>query len=288
MEGVVSRSPFVIQLNDEGTYHLNVQPDAQALMRLAASAVVFWSRKAIERRGRFHLALSGGSTPKQLYQLLATPEFAQQVFWDRVHVWWGDERDVPADHADSNYKLANDALLSKVPIPPANLHRVRTELGAQQAAAQYETEIGSAFEKLRADETSGAVVDSGGWPSFDLILLGMGDDGHTASLFPHSAALKEGERLVMAQHVDTLTAMRITFCAPLINAADVVIFLVSGAGKAPMLKRVLLGEYTPDELPAQMIAPVGKLFWMTDAAAAAQVADRPAYPAGELIYRRSA
>ncbi len=288
MEGVVGVSPFVIQLNDEGTYHLNVQPDPQALTRLAASAVVFWSRKAIERRGRFHLALSGGGTPKQLYQLLATPEFAQQIFWDRVQVWWSDERDVPADHADSNYKMAHDALLSKAPIPPANVHRVRTELGAQQAAAQYETEIGLAFERLRTDEASGALVDSGGWPSFDLVLLGMGDDGHTASLFPHSPALKEGERLVTAHHVDKLNAMRITFCAPLINAADAVIFLVSGASKAAMLKRVLLGDYAPDELPAQMIAPAGKLFWMADAAAAAQVADRPAYPAGEFIYRRSA
>lgn len=288
MEGVVGASPFVIQLNDEGTYHLNVQPDVQSLMRLAASAVVFWSRKAIERRGRFHLALSGGGTPKQLYQLLATPEFAQQIFWDRVQVWWGDERDVPAEHTDSNYKLAHDALLSKVPIPPANVHRVRTELGAQAAAAHYETEIGIAFERLRLDEASGALVDSGGWPSFDLVLLGMGDDGHTASLFPRSQALKEGERLVMAHHVDSLNAMRITFCAPLINAADAVIFLVSGANKAPMLKRVLLGDYTPDELPAQMIAPVGKLFWMADAAAAAQVADRAVYPTEEFIYRRSA
>ncbi len=277
-----------MQLNDEGTYHLNVQPDAQGLTRLAASAVVFWSRKAIERRGRFHLALSGGSTPKQLYQLLATPEFAQQIFWDRVHVWWGDERDVPADHADSNYKMAHDALLGKTPILPAHVHRVRTEFGAQQAAAQYETEIGFAFERLRKDEASGAVVDSGGWPSFDLVLLGMGDDGHTASLFPCSPALKEGERLVMAHHIGSLNATRITFCAPLINAADAVIFLVSGANKAPMLKRVLLGDYTPDQLPAQMIAPVGKLFWMADAAAAAQVADRPAYPTGEFIYRRSA
>ena len=288
MEGVVSASPFVVQLNDEGTYHLNVQPNAQALMRLAASAVVFWSRKAIERRGRFHLALSGGGTPKQLYQLLATPEFAQQIFWECVHVWWGDERDAPADHADSNYKLAYDALLSKTPIPPANVHRVRTELGPQQAAAQYETEINFAFERLRVDEPTGAVVDSGGWPSFDLVLLGMGDDGHTASLFPHSDALKDSDRLVVANYAESVKAMRITFTAALINAADTVIFLVSGAGKADMLKRVLLGDRAPNDLPSQLVAPVGKLFWMADAAAAAQVASGPGYPDGEFIYRRAA
>jgi 6-phosphogluconolactonase len=286
VEGVVN--PFVVQLNDEGTYHLNVQPDAAAATRLAAGAVVFWSKKAIGRRGRFHVALSGGSTPRALYALLATPELAAQIFWDRVHVWWGDERDVPSDHADSNYKLAHDALLSKVPIPLANIHRVRTELGAAQAAAQYETEIKHVFERLRRDEATGAVFDMGGWPVFDLVLLGMGDDGHTASLFPHSAALKADEQLVAAHYVEKVGMQRITFTAPLINAADTVIFLVTGAGKASMLKRVLLGDYTPDELPSQLIAPLGKLFWMADAAAAAEVAPHAGYPAGEFIYRRAA
>lgn len=284
----MTSSPFIIQLNDEGTYNLNVQPDAAMATRLAASAVVFWSKKAIERRGRFHMALSGGSTPRALYALLAAPDVASQIFWDRVHVWWSDERDVPSDHVDSNYKLAHDALLSKVPIPPANIHRVRTELGAAQAAAEYETEIKYAFERLRRDEETGAVWDLGGWPVLDLVLLGMGDDGHTASLFPHSPALKADEQLVAAHYVEKVGMQRITFTAPLINAADTVIFLVTGAGKAPMLKRVLLGDYTPDALPSQLIAPVGKLFWMTDAAAAAEVAPKAGYPAGEFIYRRAA
>ena len=269
--------PFVIQLNDDGTYHLNVQPDGTALTRLAASAVVFWARKAIERRGRFHIALSGGSTPRTLFELLATAEFARQILWERVHVWWGDERDVPPDHADSNFRMANEALLRHVPLPAENVHRVRTELGAEAAAADYEHEILAAFEMQPG---------AGGWPVFDLLLLGMGDDGHTASLFSGSAALEPGERLVLANRVEKLHTTRITFTAPLINAADTVIFLVAGAGKAPMLRRVLLGEYDAVALPSQSIMPAGKLFWMTDAAAAAQVAEGPAYTQGEFIYRR--
>jgi 6-phosphogluconolactonase len=270
--------PFVIQLNDEGTYHLNVQPDGAALTRLAANAFVFFVRKAIERRGWAHAALSGGSTPRALFEVLATAEFARAVLWERVHVWWGDERCVPPEHVDSNYRMAHEALLRRVPIPAENVHRVRTELGAVAAAAEYEREMREAF-----DMPAGAA----GWPAFDLILLGMGDDGHTASLFPGTAALEPGDRLVVANPVAKLAADRITFTAPLINAADTVIFLVAGAGKASMLRRVLLGEYEPAALPAQGILPVGKLFWMTDAAAAALVADGPSYPAGEFIYRRA-
>lgn len=284
----MSTQPFVIQLNNEGTYVLNVQPDTDALIKLAADAVVFWCRKAIERRGRFHLALSGGSTPRALFERLAEPAYASQIFWDRVHVWWGDERSVPADHADSNYRMAHDALLSKIPIPPAQIHRVRTELGPEHAASHYETEIKFAFNLIEVDEETGAVRDGGGWPVFDLILLGMGDDGHTASLFPSSDALAEQTRLVTSHFVEKVHMQRVTFTAPLINAADTVLFLVSGAGKAAMLKRVLLGDIRPELLPAQMIAPVGKLFWMADAPAAAEVAAGPAYPAGEFIYRRSA
>jgi 6-phosphogluconolactonase len=280
-------APFIIRLNDAGTYVLNVQPDADALMRLAADAFVFWTRKAIERRGKAHVALSGGSTPKALFALLATQPYAQQVFWDRVHVWWGDERDVPATHADSNFRMADETLLQRVPIPRANVHRVRTELGAEQAAMHYETEIKFAFGQIAVDPETGAVLDGAGWPVFDLILLGMGDDGHTASLFPGSDALNEQARSVTSHFVEKVGMRRITFTAPLINAADTVLFLVSGAGKAPMLKNVLLGEVNAAQWPSQLIAPHGKLFWMTDAAAAAQVATGPTYPDGEFIYRRA-
>jgi 6-phosphogluconolactonase len=285
---VSAAAPFIMQLNDDGTYVLNVQPDAAALTALAADAVVFWCKKAIERRGRFHIALSGGSTPKALFTLLASMHYAPQIFWERVHVWWGDERSVPSTHADSNYRMADEALLSHVPIPAANIHRVRTELGAEHAAAHYETEIKFAFGQIQFDPETGAVLDGAGWPVFDLILLGMGDDGHTASLFPESDALDEQVRLVANHYVEKVGMQRITFTAPLINAADCVLFLVSGAGKAAMLKNVLLGALQPRVWPSQLVMPHGKLFWMADAAAAAHVATRPTYPDGEFIYRRTA
>ena len=268
-------APFVIVMNDGGTYYLQVEPTPDALTTLAAKGVVFWAKKAIERRGVFHLALSGGNTPKALYQRLAAPPYLHQLAWERVHLWWGDERFVPSDHPDSNYKMAYDALIGKVPIPSRNIHRVRTELGAAEAAAEYEAEI--------AASVAGSPL-----PVFDLILLGMGEDGHTASLFPHTPALEAGERLVVSQLVPRLNAQRITFTAPLINAADTVFCLVSGSGKAETLRQVLLGDYRPRALPAQLIAPTqGKLFWMVDAAAAAQVAAGASYPAQDFIYRRS-
>ncbi|PJF48947.1 MAG: 6-phosphogluconolactonase [Chloroflexi bacterium] len=274
----MSGAPFVIVMNDDGTYYLQVEPTPEAMAELAAKAVVFWGRKAIERRSAFHLALSGGSTPKALYRRLSGPPYADQLDWQRVHLWWSDERAVPHDHPDSNYNLAYDALIAHVPIPPENVHRVQTELGLAGAAEQYEAEIRSRI----------AGVADPSWPTFDLILLGMGDDGHTASLFPHTPALAERSRLVASQVVPQANVpARITFTPPLINAADVVCFMVSGASKAGTLRRVLLGEYQPQALPAQLIAPTrGKLFWMVDAAAASHVAAGPAYPSEEFIYRR--
>jgi 6-phosphogluconolactonase len=264
----MNAAPFVIFLNDAATYQLHVEPNAEALADLAAKGVLFWGQKAIERRGVFHLALSGGSTPRLLYQRLAR---ATQIDWSKVHVWWSDERDVPADHPESNYRMAYEAMLCWLSIPAGQIHRVPTELGPARAADAYEAEIR-------------AHVDAG---RFDLILLGLGDDGHTASLFPHTQALEVTNRLVAANFVPKLNAWRITFTAPLINAADTVFFLVSGAGKAAALRSVLLGSYQPAALPAQQIAPFpGKLFWMTDADAAAQVASHPQYPEQDFIYRR--
>jgi 6-phosphogluconolactonase len=281
---------MIVNLNDAGTYLLSIQPDAMALTKMAAESFVFWARKAIERRGRFHVALSGGSTPKALFEALASPAYAPQVFWDQVHVWWGDERVVASDHKDSNFRMAREALLAHVPLRPEHIHRVRTELGPGQAAAHYETELRFAFGLIRIDEETGAVLDGGGWPVFDLILLGMGDDGHTASLFPGTEALaiSGASPLVAANFVDKLDTWRVTFSAPLINAADSVVFLVSGAGKADVLRQVLLGDAQPDVLPSQMIAPAGKLFWLTDAAAAASVAADPQALAAGAIYQRSA
>jgi 6-phosphogluconolactonase len=267
----MSTSPFVIFLNDAATYQLHVVPTAEALADLAAKGVIFWGQKAIARRGAFHLALSGGSTPRMLYQHLASAAYAEQLDWSRVHVWWSDERNVPADHQDSNYRLAHEVMLSRLPVPLEQIHRVPTEEGPAQAAAHYETAI-------RAQVSEGR---------FDLILLGLGEDGHTASLFPHTEALGVTDRLVMANFVSKLNTWRITFTAPLINTADTVFFLVSGAGKAAALRSVLLGDYQPEALPAQIVAPVtGKLFWMTDADAATQVASKPEYPEREFIYRK--
>jgi 6-phosphogluconolactonase len=283
-------APFVIILNDDNTYYMQVEPAPESLMQLAARGVVFWAQKAIERRGVFHVALSGGSTPRALFELLATEAFARQMFWDRVHLWWGDERDVPSDDKDSNYKMAQDALISKVPIPAGNVHRVKTELGAAQAAADYEAEMlrviagadGMPVAQPHEDHEPSAPIR----PRFDLILLGMGDDGHTASLFPHSDALSVRDRLVVSHFVPKVNMQRITFTYPLINSADTVFFLVSGAGKAGVLRRVLIGDVQPDELPSQGVVPQGKLFWMVDAAAAAEVATGPRYPSQEFIYRR--
>ncbi|MDW8291743.1 MAG: 6-phosphogluconolactonase [Anaerolineae bacterium] len=281
-----SATPFVIFLNEARTYTLHVAPSAEALAELAAKAVAFTAQKAVERRGVFHWALSGGSTPRALYALLARTPFVEQIAWEHVHVWWSDERNVPADHAESNYRMAHDALLAHVPIPQTNIHRVRTELGAEHAAAHYEADLRATFG---VNTPALGNVPGAGVPRFDLILLGMGDDGHTASLFPSTAALQEQARWVVANAVPRLNALRITFTYPLINAADAVLFLVSGAGKAETLRRVLLGTWQPEVLPAQGVMPLtGRLMWMVDAAAASLVMSSAGYLASEVIYRRAA
>lgn len=278
-------APLVVFLNDAQTYTLHIVPSAEALAELAAKAVVFTAQKALERRGVFHWALSGGSTPRALYARLAQAPLASQVPWEHVHVWWGDERNVPADHAESNYRMAHEALLAHVPIPQAHVHRVHTELGAEQAADHYEAELRAVFGLDKGP--SEQAPHEAARPRFDLILLGMGDDGHTASLFPRTAALHEQTRWVVANPVPQLNTTRITFTYPLINAADTVIFLVSGTSKAAALQRVLLGAWQPEDLPAQGVAPfTGKLMWMVDAAAAAPLSSDPSALAREAIYRR--
>lgn len=268
--------PFVVLLNEAQTYTLHVAPSQEALLSLAASAVVFCARKAIERRGTFHWALSGGSIPRTLYALLATPPYAEQIDWSRTHLWWGDERMVPPDHPDSNFGMARRALIEHVPIPAGNVHRVPTEFAPEVAAERYEAELRQALG-LGDNERA----------RLDLILLGMGEDGHTASLFPETAALSVQDKLVVANVVPKLNAARITFTYPLINAADTVLFLVMGGAKAQTLREVLLGEWQPARLPAQAVLPTtGKLMWMCDADAAAQVVPAPGYPQTEVIYRR--
>jgi len=236
--------------------------DAASLARAAADQWVELAEASIAGHGQFSVALSGGSTPRALYLLLAAEEFAARVDWPRLHVFWGDERCVPPDHPESNYGMARQALLDCVPIPISNIHRISCELEPQQAAAAYE-------QTMRAFFSGGARRLEAPPPRFDLVLLGMGEDGHTASLFPGAAALGERTRWVVAYNVIKLGAWRVTLTPIAINAAAHVMFLVSGANKAEKLRQVLAGPYRPDERPAQIVRPTrGRLVWLVDAAAA--------------------
>lgn len=236
--------------------------DAQAVASAAREEFVRSAREAIAARGRFTVALAGGSTPKTLYGLLAEQGGAllgDRSVWERVHVFWGDERHVPPDHADSNYRMANEAMLSKVPIPPGNVHRIASEIAdAGRAAEAYERTLQGVLH-----------LPAGDRPRFDLVLLGMGPDGHTASLFPGTTALTETTRLVTSPWVDKLDTYRITLTAPVLNAAARVLFLVGGADKAETLREVREGDYEPLRLPSQLIRPdAGELVWFVDEAAA--------------------
>jgi 6-phosphogluconolactonase len=235
----------------ETTPEVMVLPDPLSLAREAADRFVALARSAIAARGRFTVALSGGSTPRLLYEQLV----AQPIAWQYVHVFWGDERCVPPDHPNSNYDLAQRGLLSHVDIPAQNVHRLQGELDPAQAAQHYETELRDFF---------------GTQPRFDLILLGMGADAHTASLFPGTPALHEQQHWVVAHYVDKLQAERLTLTPPIINAAANVIFLIAGSAKAAALRSVWHGPHDPDRFPAQSIVPTaGRIIWLVDQAAVA-------------------
>ncbi len=235
--------------------------DAAGLARGAAECFADLAEAAVAKRGRFTAALSGGSTPKALYTLLSGNPYAKRIDWARTFLFFGDERCVPPDHPKSNYRMVKETLLDRTPLPESNVFRMRGEAPPGEAAAEYEALLVRFF--------CGAAEAKEGPPRFDLVLLGLGNDGHTASLFPGTAALAEKKRLVAAQHVAKLGAFRITFTLPLINAARQVLFLVSGEGKAERLKEVLQGPFRPDVLPAQAAAPPsGRLDWFVDRAAA--------------------
>jgi 6-phosphogluconolactonase len=242
--------------------HVRILDDASILARTAADLFVETTRAATAARGRFFVALSGGSTPRTLYLLLASPLFRDQIDWSRAFVFWGDERGVPPDNPESNYRMAREALLFHVPIPAAQVFRMRGEAADPAAAAAlYEQDMRRAFALAPGEQ-----------PRFDLILLGLGSDGHTASLFPHTPALHVADRLVVANRVEKLGATRITLTAPAINNAKQVVFLVAGADKADALAAVLEGPRSPDDLPAQLIAPThGEVHWLVDRAAAARL-----------------
>ena len=236
---------------------VRVHPDAAALSQAAADEVRRAALAAVGARDRCAIALSGGSTPKAVYSTLAAKGPAGFP-WDRVHLFLGDERAVLADHAESNFRMVNEALLARVPIPADCVHRIRTELGAPRAAAEYEAEIRRVFGSA-----------PGAFPRFDLVLLGLGTDGHTASLFPGSAGLEERSALVCANWVERLQAPRITLTFPVLNAAREVLFLVSGEEKSAVLRSVLRGNPSGRTYPAQLVRPAeGRLIWMVDEAAA--------------------
>jgi 6-phosphogluconolactonase len=233
--------------------------DATALAEAAARAVVDAARTAVARRGRFFLALSGGATPRASYERLAQAPLRDALAWDRTWVFFGDERGVPPDHPDSNYRMAREALLARVPIPAAQVFRIRGEAGDPEAAAsEYARALADAFGAPR-----------GTLPVFDLVLLGLGIDGHTASLFPGSPALKETFRTVAAVHAGAASIpQRFTLTFPVLNAAARVAFLVAGPEKAKIVKAVVVDRAA--DLPATMVAPTtGRLVWLLDRAAAA-------------------
>jgi len=243
------------------TYRVSPTPDA-----LAAAAAEFFATvvtAAVNTRGLARVAISGGNTPKALFTLLAdrnAPYFAQ-VPWNRLQLFWVDERCVPPTDADSNYRMTNEAMLSRLPLPATQIHRIEGELDPEVAAARYEAAIRNAF-RLEGAET----------PTFDLILLGLGEDGHTASLFPHTAAIHELARIAVANHVPQKESWRITLTWPVLDQAREVAFLIEGASKAQALHDVLLGTYNPEVKPAQLIHPTnGRLTLLLDAAAATKL-----------------
>jgi len=233
----------------------------QDLFQAAAEEVLRIATDAVAKRGRFAMALSGGSTPKNLYTLIAANASAA-LPWAQMFFFWGDERHVPPDDPDSNYRMAKEALLSKVPIPPGNIFPIPAEnQDAVAAADAYEQTMRKFFAS-----------PPGEFPRFDLILLGMGPDGHTASLFPETAALQEKSRLVVANWVEKLKTSRITLTLPVLNAARCVAFLVSGADKAAVLHEVLEGSAPAEKYPSKLVQPTnGKLIWFLDRAAASQL-----------------
>jgi 6-phosphogluconolactonase len=242
------------------------EPEIRALKSsedlFEAAAVEFAAQasEAVRARGRFTVALSGGSTPKSLYTLLTAEP---SIPWDKICFFWGDERHVPPDHPDSNYRMAYEAMLSKVPVRAEDIFRIHGEdRDAEAAARQYEQTLKDFF-----------FLSPGELPRFDLILLGLGADGHTASLFPGTAALNESRRLVVANWVEKFQTYRITFTFPVLNAAACVMFLAVGPDKAPMLHQVL--ENSSANLPSQQVRPNnGRLLWLVDGAAASALSRR--------------
>jgi 6-phosphogluconolactonase len=239
--------------------NLRVYSDARELSEAAAQLLVEEARRRVDESGRFTVALAGGSTPKMTYEILAR-EYGgpEDLNWGRVHAFFGDERSVPPDHEDSNYFMAQEALLSRVPV--GSVHRMRGEMKPREAAALYERELEEFFS---------------GPPGLDLVLLGMGEDGHTASLFPRTPALDARDRWAVENPVEKLSTVRLTLTVPTINAARTVVFLIAGEGKAEALKKILEGDADPRDYPAKFVQPTSGPIWLVDEAAAGLLREAP-------------
>jgi 6-phosphogluconolactonase len=238
---------------------VRVLPDGPAIASRCAQKFVEIGAVAVKEKGSFDVALAGGSTPKLLYSLLVNePALRSQVPWDKMHVFFGDERHVKPDHPDSNFRMANETMFSKSPLKSEQVTRMKGEYpGAEDAAKEYDQYLRTYYK-----------LAEGQFPRFDLVLLGMGSEGHTLSIFPGTRALRETRRIAVHNWVGKVLMDRITLTAPAVNNAANIIFMVTGADKAPALTAVLERFYEPDQLPAQLIQPVkGKLLWLVDTAA---------------------
>lgn len=235
---------------------IKIFPTFEELTDFAAGKFIALAKAAISERERFVVALSGGSTPKALYELLASERYRKEIDWKKVYFFFGDERNVLPDDEESNFLMASEAMFLPLSISADKIYRWHTEIEPpEHIAGDYAEHLESLF---------------GGFPVFDLMLLGMGDDGHTASLFPHTAALNEKEKLACANPVEKLDTTRLTLTFPVINRAANIVFLVKGADKKEILQTVLEGEFQPDEYPSQNVKPEnGELLWLIDEAAAA-------------------
>ncbi len=240
--------------------HIAIYDDKHTLSQHAAEYIMRIAQEAIDLHGHFTIALTGGTTPGEVYSLIGSEPFRSQLDWQLVDIFWGDERCVPHNSTESNFYLAQEVLLDKIAIPKSQIHPMPADQLDREAASQaYSIEMQNTF-------------DTNGIPSFDLIHLGMGPEGHTASLFPHQASLHEKHRLVMPVSVPKPPPDRLTFTPPLLNAARNVLFLVTGSEKADALHAVLEGEYQPDEYPAQIVRPInGEVVWMLDKAVAQKI-----------------
>lgn len=246
---------------------IRIFDDAKLLNRFAAEKFVEMASEAVEYSEKFVVALAGGSTPKSLYQLLGSDEFKNKIDWSKVFFFFGDERDVSPDDGESNFRMANENLFQPLKTADENIFRWQTEIeNAEKIAEKYAETIDNFFSLRKSPS---AQADDSYFPQFDLILLGMGEDGHTASLFPFTEALRETEKLAVANPVEKLAATRLTLTFPVINNAANVIFLIKGADKAETLRTVLQGESQPEKYPSQNVKPSGgNLFWLVDGEAA--------------------